>query len=66
MPFPFLQIRNSDEEKAKKDPSQMRQGYTTGACATAATKAALIALITGEAQAEATIYLPVGRMLLLQ
>ncbi len=28
----------------KKDPSQMRQGYTTGACATAVTKAALHAL----------------------
>jgi len=39
----------------------MRQGYTTGACSTAATKAALIALITGEAQEEATIHLPVGR-----
>jgi len=39
----------------------MRHGYTTGACSTAVTKAALIALITGEAQEEATIYLPVGR-----
>ncbi|WP_338450758.1 cobalt-precorrin-5B (C(1))-methyltransferase [Niallia oryzisoli] len=49
------------EKKEKKDPSQMRQGYTTGACSTAATKAALIALITGESQEEATIHLPVGR-----
>ena len=39
----------------------MRHGYTTGACATAVTKAALTALITGEAQEEATIYLPIGR-----
>ena len=39
----------------------MRHGYTTGACSTAATKAALIALITGEAQEEVTIYLPVGQ-----
>lgn len=39
----------------------MRHGYTTGACATAVTKAALTALITGEAQETATIHLPVGR-----
>lgn len=49
------------EKKVKKDPSQMRHGYTTGACSTATTKAALIALITGEAQEQATIHLPVGR-----
>ena len=49
------------QKKEKKDPSQMRHGYTTGACSTAATKAALIALITGEAQEESTIHLPVGR-----
>ncbi|MFD2212534.1 cobalt-precorrin-5B (C(1))-methyltransferase [Metabacillus endolithicus] len=45
----------------KKDKSEMRSGYTTGACATATTKAALLALITGEAQMESTIYLPVGK-----
>ena len=28
----------------------MRHGYTTGACATATTKKALLALITGEEQ----------------
>ncbi|WP_027409801.1 cobalt-precorrin-5B (C(1))-methyltransferase [Anoxybacillus tepidamans] len=39
----------------------LREGYTTGACATAATKAALTALITGVPQTEATIYLPIGR-----
>ena len=49
------------QKKVKKDPSQMRHGYTTGACATATTKAALIALITGEVQEQATIHLPVGR-----
>lgn len=49
------------EKKNKKDPSQMRHGYTTGACATACTKAALTALITGEAQETATIHLPIGR-----
>jgi len=49
------------QKKNKKDPSQMRHGYTTGACATAVTKAALTALITGEAQETATIHLPIGR-----
>jgi cobalt-precorrin-5B (C1)-methyltransferase len=39
----------------------MRTGFTTGACATATTKAALTALITKEIQTEATIYLPVGK-----
>lgn len=39
----------------------MRHGYTTGACSTAVTKAALTALITGEEQENATIHLPVGR-----
>ncbi|NMD69683.1 cobalt-precorrin-5B (C(1))-methyltransferase [Bacillus sp. DNRA2] len=42
-------------------PEKLRQGYTTGACATAATKAALTALLTGEMQTEVEIYLPVGR-----
>lgn len=45
----------------KKDPKDLRQGYTTGANATAATKAALTALITGKTQHEATIFLPVGK-----
>lgn len=49
------------QKKAKKDPSQMRHGYTTGACSTAVTKAALTALITGDALEEATIHLPIGR-----
>ncbi|WP_226665298.1 cobalt-precorrin-5B (C(1))-methyltransferase [Metabacillus litoralis] len=50
-----------EEKTKKKDKKEMRSGYTTGACATATTKAALIALITGEPQFEATIYLPVGK-----
>ncbi|MFJ7735674.1 cobalt-precorrin-5B (C(1))-methyltransferase [Lysinibacillus sp. NPDC097287] len=49
------------ERKAKKDPKDMRHGYTTGACATAVTKAALTALITNEEQETSTIHLPVGR-----
>jgi cobalt-precorrin-5B (C1)-methyltransferase len=38
----------------------MRTGYTTGACATAATRAALLALCDGQAPATVTITLPVG------
>lgn len=40
----------------------LREGYTTGSCAAAATKAALTALITGQVQAEATIRIPIGRV----
>jgi len=55
-----------DSKTAKKDKKDLRQGYTTGACATAATKAALTALITGEPQYEATIYLPVKKFATFQ
>ncbi|MED3725538.1 cobalt-precorrin-5B (C(1))-methyltransferase [Priestia filamentosa] len=48
--------------KAKKEDKPLREGYTTGSCATAATKAALLSLITGEVQKEATIKLPMGRI----
>jgi cobalt-precorrin-5B (C1)-methyltransferase len=44
----------------------LRNGYTTGACATAATKAALTALISGESQTEATIYLPIKKFVTFQ
>ncbi|WP_010288929.1 cobalt-precorrin-5B (C(1))-methyltransferase [Kurthia massiliensis] len=49
------------EKKKKKDPKDMRHGYTTGACATATTKAALIALLSGEEQESVTILLPIGK-----
>nr|WP_153723109.1 cobalt-precorrin-5B (C(1))-methyltransferase [Sporosarcina cascadiensis] len=48
-------------KRTKKDPSQMRHGYTTGSCATAMTKAALQGLVTGTVPEEVTIYLPVGK-----
>lgn len=48
-------------KERKKDPKEMRHGYTTGACATATTKAALHALITGEQTSEVTIFLPIGQ-----
>lgn len=54
------------KKEKEKDPKQMRHGYTTGACATAATKAALTALITQEVQKEATITLPIGKVVTFQ
>jgi cobalt-precorrin-5B (C1)-methyltransferase len=60
MPFQLWQM-NGQNQRNKKDPSQMRHGYTTGACATAMTKAALQALVMGKVPDEVTIYLPVGQ-----
>lgn len=48
----------ADEKEAKP----LRHGYTTGSCATATTKAALLALITQKSQSEATIRLPIGEV----
>jgi cobalt-precorrin-5B (C1)-methyltransferase len=42
--------------------SPLRRGWTTGACATAATKAALLALITGEFPDPVAIILPKGEV----
>jgi cobalt-precorrin-5B (C1)-methyltransferase len=60
--------RMSDEPDAgmrKPDESSerpLRRGWTTGACATAATKAALIGLITGEFPDPVAIILPKGEV----
>ncbi|WP_419911301.1 cobalt-precorrin-5B (C(1))-methyltransferase [Hoeflea sp.] len=43
------------------ESTPLRRGWTTGACATAATKAALTALITGEFPDPVTITLPKGQ-----
>lgn len=45
-----------EDKKQKK----LRSGYTTGSCATAATKAALVTLITGKRQESASIVIPNG------
>ena len=42
-------------------PSSLRSGYTTGACATAATRGALLALLYQRHFSEATILLPMGQ-----
>ncbi|WP_019872393.1 cobalt-precorrin-5B (C(1))-methyltransferase [Salinispora oceanensis] len=46
---------------AKVRPVALRTGWTTGACATAATKAALTALVTGVSPEQVEIGLPAGR-----
>ncbi|MDD2953019.1 MAG: cobalt-precorrin-5B (C(1))-methyltransferase CbiD [Parabacteroides sp.] len=43
----------------------LKSGYTTGACATAAAKAALLALLSRKEQAESQITLPSGEMISL-
>src|SRR5947209_2980668 len=42
------------------DRENLRSGYTTGACAAAASRAALLALVSQRAIAEVAIYLPAG------
>ncbi len=44
------------------EKAELRRGWTTGACATAATKAALTALITGEFPDPVGIILPKGEV----
>jgi len=46
--------------RSEKPSGELRRGWTTGACATAATKAALTALITGEFPDPVAILLPKG------
>ena len=46
---------------ARKPNTPLRRGWTTGACATAATKAALTALLTGEFPDPVSITLPKGQ-----
>ncbi len=52
--LPIVRLMTGD------DLPRLRRGWTTGACATAATKAALIALFTGEFPRSVRITLPKG------
>ncbi|MBW7474346.1 cobalt-precorrin-5B (C(1))-methyltransferase [Paenibacillus oenotherae] len=45
----------------QQEDKPLRHGYTTGSCATATTKAALLALILQEQHLEAEIRLPIGK-----
>ena len=49
-----------DQDRAEKPSGPLKRGWTTGACATAATKAALTALITGDFPDPVAILLPKG------
>ena len=53
--------RESDYSRPTVKRRGMRTGYTTGACAAAAAKAATLALLTGEPVREVTIRLPIGK-----
>ncbi|MCR8631370.1 cobalt-precorrin-5B (C(1))-methyltransferase [Paenibacillus radicis (ex Xue et al. 2023)] len=53
---------NQAEDSAAKEEKPLRHGYTTGSCATAATQAALTALILQESQLHATIRIPIGEI----
>lgn len=53
--------RESDYSRPTVKRRGMRTGYTTGACAAAAAKAATLALLTGEPVREITIRLPIGQ-----
>lgn len=46
----------------RKPVGELRRGWTTGACATAATKAALVGLWTGDIPTEVSIVLPKGEV----
>jgi cobalt-precorrin-5B (C1)-methyltransferase len=49
-----------NEIRMEKPATALRRGWTTGACATAATKSALTALLTGEFADPVTVTLPRG------
>lgn len=51
---------NLEAHGGGKPATELRRGWTTGACATAATKAALVALLKGEFPDPVTIKLPKG------
>ncbi|HHY73953.1 MAG TPA: cobalt-precorrin-5B (C(1))-methyltransferase [Bacillus bacterium] len=54
------------EDSKTETKKQLKYGYTTGACATAATKAALLALITGKVVEHVKIYIPAGEHVMFE
>ncbi|MBU8907811.1 cobalt-precorrin-5B (C(1))-methyltransferase [Desertibacillus haloalkaliphilus] len=54
------------KKKQQKDPKDMKRGYTTGANATAATKAALLSLMLQQEVKEVKIPLPIGEVIPFQ
>jgi cobalt-precorrin-5B (C1)-methyltransferase len=53
--------RESDYSRPTVKRRGMRTGYTTGSCAAAASRAATLALLSGEPVEQVTIHLPIGR-----
>ena len=54
-------MSNNAHSEIDDDKRELRRGWTTGACATAAAKAAFIGLITGDIPHEIEITLPSGQ-----
>lgn len=70
LPETFYKVYGEDGlrkqiERLLPDFFPLHHGYTTGACATAAAKAALVALLTLEEQTESPITLPSGEIITL-
>lgn len=53
-------MENKDRKPSRDDGQPLKRGWTTGACATAATKSALHALLNGTFEDPVTITLPKG------
>ncbi len=53
------------KEYVVKEGKELKLGYTTGSCATAATKASAIMLLTGETQEQVIVDTPKGMQLIL-
>ena len=54
-------MKNNKVKKTDEDTRELRRGWTTGACATAAAKASYIGLITGQIPSNIQITLPGGK-----